>query len=384
VDFINVKSVRRPPLQRIIFGIPRRLRAGFEILTREYGAHYWRRPEVRHCLGQLRAHQPEYDLVLANDIDCLPIALVIAGKAPVIFDAHEFAPGQFEDRLFFRLFFQAYRSWLCAGFMPAARVVTTVSSSIASAYSQMIGTQPRVIWNAPDPEELTPSPCDGKIRMVHHGLAERSRRLERMIQMMDRLDGRFELNLILVGDDRRYLRRMQQQARGDARIRFLPGVPMRDLPRFINRFDVGLCLLPDSNRQLRWALPNKFFEFVQARLAIAVSPTPEIARLVREHDLGIVGEDFEPESVARQLRTLDTARIDHFKRRSNAAARILSAEPQRERLLAIVAAVLARTYEGGTTDRVSQDRKESAGSTVASDPRLFSEPQLDFAPAYLP
>jgi len=347
VDFISVRGARRPFFLRVMLGVPRRIRAAFELVIRQYRAHYWKRPEVRYCLDRLRAQDIKYDLVVANDIDCLPVALAIAGSAPVIYDAHEFAPGQFEDRATFRLFQQAYRSWLCVEFMPAARIVTTVSSSIAGAYFQMIGTRPTVIWSAPDFEELTPSLSTSEsIRLVHHGMAGRSRQIERMIRMMRWLDRRFELNLVLVGDDKRYIQRLRREARGVPGIRFLPPVPMRGLPRFLNQFDVGLCMLPDSNRNLRWALPNKFFEFVQARLALAVSPTAEIVRLVREHDLGVVGEDFEPEAMAKQLMALDPARIAHFKRRAHGAAFALSAEPQREHLLGLVASLLRPTSGG--------------------------------------
>lgn len=145
---------------------------------------------------------------------------------------------------------------------------------------------------------------------------------------------------------------LSRDPRVNRQLRFLPPVAMRDIPRFLNQFDVGLCLLPDSNRNLRWALPNKFFEFAQARLALAISPTVAMARLLREHDLGGVAGDFEPESMARQLSALDAARIAQFKHRSHAAAWTLSAAPQREHLLALVASLLTHTT-GGRACRVS-------------------------------
>ncbi len=340
VDFIPVRTVTRSLGRRIAFGIPRRLRAGIEILTRHYDEHYWKRPEVRHCMAQIRERGLLFDLVLANDIECLPIALALDGHPPVLYDAHEFAPGMYEDRLMFRLFWQAYNLWLCRTFMPAARVVTTVSQGIANAYAPIIGCPPHVIWNAPDPEDLAPTSNKGRIRLVHHGLADRSRRIEQMIYVMNRLDRRFELSLILVGDDHRYVEALRRQVRSNPRISVLPRVEMRSLPRFLNQFDVGLYLLPDSNRNHVWALPNKFFEFVQARLAVAISPNPEMAHLVRAHDLGVVADGFDPGSLARELATLDANRVAHFKQRSHLAAQQLGAAPQRERLLALVRSIL--------------------------------------------
>ena len=55
---------------------------------------------------------------------------------------------------------------------------------------------------------------------------------------------------------------------------------MHELPRMANDYDVGLYLLPPTNFNQRYALPNKFFEFIQGRLAIAIGPSPEMAKLV--------------------------------------------------------------------------------------------------------
>ena len=74
------------------------------------------------------------------------------------------------------------------------------------------------------------------------------------------------------------------------------------------------------------ALPNKFFEFIQARLAIAIVPSPEMARLTREFDCGVVAEDFSSLSLARALTGLTAQGIDWMKRGADRAARMHNAE----------------------------------------------------------
>ena len=113
-------------------------------------------------------------------------------------------------------------------------------------------------------------------------------------------------------------------------VKFLPPVPTGDIAAFTNQFDVGIYSLPPTNFNNHYALPNKFFEFVQARLAIAVAPSPEMARIVRERDLGVVAEDFTPESAARAIRTLNAEKIDHYKDQAHKHARDLSAEKNGE------------------------------------------------------
>jgi len=157
-----------------------------------------------------------------------------------------------------------------------------------------------------------------------------------MIEMMDILDDRFELDLMLVPTDATYFRRLEAMASRRPRTRIVPPVPMQGLPRQLNRYDIGLFLLPPTNFNYRNALPNKFFEFIQARLAVAIGPSPEMARLVRQYGCGVVSERFDPGSLARELGKLDAAGIASMKQRSHAAARELCFEKTAPVLLGMV------------------------------------------------
>jgi hypothetical protein len=55
---------------------------------------------------------------------------------------------------------------------------------------------------------------------------------------------------------------------------------------------------------LKYILPNKFFEFIQARLAVAIGPSVEMKRLVKEWDCGIVAANFEAKSMAAEINRL--------------------------------------------------------------------------------
>jgi glycosyltransferase involved in cell wall biosynthesis len=221
--------------------------------------------------------------------------------------------------------------------------MTTVCQTIADAYEKETGIKPVVLTSAPDFEDLRPRLLDERervIRLIHHGVAGRSRRIENMIKAMDDLDGRFELSLMLVESDPSYLRYLKRIAQRNPRIRFLPPVPMRTLPTYLNQFDIGVFPIEPTNFNYRYTLPNKLFEFIQARLAIAIGPSPEMARIIREYDLGVISEDFSPETFARSLSTLDAEKINYYKLRAHRIARMMSAERNKEILLDLVRQVL--------------------------------------------
>jgi len=316
-----------------------RLVGALRLALRRYESYYWATRAVADCQARLAGRS--FDLLLANDIETLPVALRLAGDAPVLFDAHEYAPLEFEDQLLFRALHRPYRFALCRTYMPRARACTTVCDRIAEEYAALAGTRPTVVWNAPDFEPLEPSSVDARrIRLVHHGGTQRSRRLEGMIRMMRHLDERFTLDLVLAGPDSDYVSRLRGEAAADPRIRFLDPVPMRTLPAFLNRYDMGVFLLPPVNFNYRYALPNKLFEFVQARIGVAIGPSPEMVRLVERHALGVVADDFAPASLAARLAALDAERIRQLKANAARAARELSADRARRQILDLAAQAL--------------------------------------------
>ena len=154
------------------------------------------------------------------------------------------------------------------------------------------------------------------------------------------IDGRFELDMMLVGQDA-WVERLRRAAAGDERIRFRGAVPMREIPTVANSYDVGVFLLEPSSPNQLHVLPNKLFEFIQARLAVVIGPSPDMAALVRERGLGVVSDDFTPEAFARALESLDAATIARFKERSHVAAAELNAERNHDLILESVESMLS-------------------------------------------
>lgn len=302
-----------------------------------YDAMYWHKSWVRAAWAMLASHLQHCDLIVANDVMMLPLGLRLARLhgARVLFDAHEYSPREFEDLWRWRLLHQPVITYLCLRYIPQVDAMTTVCLPIAEEYQTLTRVAPVVVTNATEFKDLTPVRYEEArlITLVHHGACMPSRKLECMIDLMKHVDDRFTLKFLLVGEEDEYRRFLVRKARHTGRIEFLPPVAMPELPRFLNQFDIGLFLLPPTNFNYRHALPNKLFEFIQARLGIAVGVSPEMARVVRAIGNGVVGPDYEPASLARLLNRLTAADINHFKRQSHAAAPVHSAEVNQQIML---------------------------------------------------
>ncbi len=325
------------PITKTKFTFAHKLFSSFFLLTRWHGKAYSLLYQLSSIAESLR--QKTFDLIIANDVESLPFAFSIKKNAKIIFDAHEYAPRHFEDRLTWRIFFQPFNIHLCKKYIPQVDAMITVGKGLANEYKKNFGIRPTIITNATWYSEIKPSKIeDSKIRLIHHGGSTPSRKLELMIEMMTYLDDRFTLDLMLIvpqlasAKTSNYINTLKQLAASDQRIQFLRPLKSNELVSFLNRYDVGVFLLPPVNFNYANTLPNKLFDFVQARLAIAIGPTPEMAEIVNHYDIGVVAENFTAKALADKLSTFTTEKLNGFKLNAEKAAIELTAERNKEKL----------------------------------------------------
>jgi glycosyltransferase involved in cell wall biosynthesis len=283
-----------------------------------------------------------YDLVVANDARALPLAFAAAGGAPVLADMHEWAPEERATVFIWRLLVGPYMEHLCKKYLPRTTAVTSVSSGLARLYSERYGVSTEIVRNAADLRNLKPSPVDPKvIRLVHSGTADAERNIVELIEAVNRLGERFSLDLYLLEVPGGHLNVIRKLASSSPRVTVHDPVPPETLPTVLNQYDLGVFLYPLKTLSHLYHLPNKFFDFVQARLGLVFSPAPEIDAHVAEYKLGLITADTTANALVDALRDLTVADVNRFKKAADKAARALSSEPDRATQDALVARLLA-------------------------------------------
>lgn len=307
-------------------GLVKKFLKALFLLLRIYAPVYWLDSDKRSAIQYLKDRK--FDLILANDATSLPVAFSVCKEAiPVIVDMHEFAPGEQASGWKWDFFWKGYAVYLCKKYLRNAAHVVTVCDSIASLYQDsFVHDKPSVIMNCPAYIEAVPRAVGEKVRLIHHGAGCPSRKLELMAEMALLLDDRFTLEFMLVEADKHYCDWLKGKY-ASSKITFRDPVPMPVISRFLNEnYDIGVYILEPEAVNSQYALPNKLFEFIQARLAVAVSPSHEMATVVRSTGAGVVAEDFTSASMARVINALDRERITSMKNASSTASQIYCSE----------------------------------------------------------
>lgn len=316
-EFFNIRE------KRSLF---RKVSRAAGLLCRRYEHDLWT-PQRRNVFESLKGR--DFSAIICQDCLLVPLALAVREArahrektCPVILDAREFYPREFEQSFLWNLTLSGINDYVCREYFPQVDHIFTVSPGLAQGYQEEYGLDCELLPSCPYYQDVTPAPAhDGPVRCIHHGGANPQRKLESMIEAFALLQGKATLDFMLVPNNPDYFASLREKARPYPNISFIDPVPMKDIVRHVSGYDMGVYLLNDGGFNHRHALPNKFFEYVQARLALTITPLPDMSAMLRQYDLGVIAADFTPQAFAAAIRSLTPERIARFKHNADKAAR---------------------------------------------------------------
>jgi len=287
------------------------------------------------------------DIIIANDCNGLYLAYELNKinnwNTKVYFDAHEYAPTEYINSLKWIFFTQPLIIWALKNSIKCVSIMSTVCDGIAKEYEKYFKfptNTVRIITNASTYNDtLKPNPINnGIIRLIHHGISQKERKLELMIKMMKYLNPeKYELNFMITKADPVYYDYLLKLAKKNRNINFIEPVSFSEIISTINNYDIGVYILKPTSFNQKHALPNKFFEFIQARLAIAIGPSIEMVKIIDQYNLGVHSKYFTPKSLAKTISQLTTQQIMEYKKNADKYAKELSAEENMNKIRSIIA-----------------------------------------------
>jgi hypothetical protein len=310
------------------------------ITLRMYRAAYWRMEAMRWVRGKLGVGL--YDVILANELEAMPVALALKPLRGIHLDLHEYTPLLNEEYPAWKRRIKPYHEWMCRRFATKADSWSTVSEGLAREYKKNFGFSPDLVTNAAPFVELEPTPVSKPIRLVHSGACLRNRQLMTMLDAVALSTNKVTFDLYLTPNDPGYLDELKQRASEIQGITVRDAVPYRELIATLNDYDVGVHLLAPTNFNNTWALPNKLFDYVQARLAVLIGPTAEMAAYVTKYGIGIVADEFTASALALKIDGLNPESVSEFESSAHRHAHELSAESQLEIWASEIAALFER------------------------------------------
>lgn len=284
-------------------------------------------------------------LLYANDLDTL-LPNYLASKIkgiPIIYDTHEYFTGvpELAGRSVVRSIWKYIEHWI----FPKLKTVITVNDSIASLYNNEYRVDVHVIRNLSsyknDPPAKDPSslglPADKKVIILQGSGINIQRGAEEAVLAMNHIENAVLL-IIGSGDVMPVLHRLVNEHRLDKKVLFIPRQTPEKLYHYTIQADLGLSLDKDTNINYRYSLPNKLFDYIQARVPVLASDLPEISKIIVHYKIGHLVASHDPLIVAEKIQHMLSSAAEHalWKENLNLAAAELCWEKEEIKLTEIL------------------------------------------------
>lgn len=131
-------------------------------------------------------------------------------------------------------------------------------------------------------------PVDNSFLLMYHGGILRQRGIEVLIRVV--AINPHVCAVILGNGDASYMSTLQSLAQKlgvEKRILFHPAVPISELWKYVGAVDVSVMMIRASAKSYYYALPNKFFESIQALTPIIASDFPEMKKIIEKYEIGL-------------------------------------------------------------------------------------------------
>ena len=248
------------------------------------------------------------DIILSNDLDTLlPAYLVSKIKgSTVVYDSHEYfteAAG-LTGRNFQKKIWLFIEEWI----FPKIKIKYTVNESIAKIYSEKYQTKVGVVRNIPPMNRLQNIktreelglPITKKIVLLQGAYIDYDRGAKEVALAMKYVEDTLFL-VIGTGQEIPLVKEIIKQERLEDKIRVLPKMPFEDLMQYTANVDLGLSVDKPLHLNYTLSLPNKLFDYIQAGVPLLTSNLPELARVQKKHNIGLMLENHEPKHIADKI-----------------------------------------------------------------------------------
>jgi glycosyltransferase involved in cell wall biosynthesis len=245
------------------------------------------------------------DILLANDIDTLP-ANYLASKLRrkrLVLDIHEFFPETPEvyTRNRVKKIWLTVEKWFIHGIDAGY----TVSGSIAGIYHDQYGLSLELIRNVPL-NIKSPGRFGNENDVpfiLYQGSLNLGRGIDLIIKSLVHI-GTVRFYIAGAGPEMPQLTRLVKSLNLENRVFFLGKMHPSQLKTITMQASVGISMEEPMGLSYKYSLPNKLFDYIQARVPVLVSDLPEMKSIVTSYKLGLVAHDRSPENIASLLHLL--------------------------------------------------------------------------------
>ncbi len=243
-----------------------------------------------------------FDILNSNDLDSLPAnyLLSVIKRKKIVYDSHEFFTEvpELVNRPKVKNFWLSIEKHI----LPKIKYSYTVSPEIANEYKKLYDINMGLIFNFPFKLDVTNHIKNEKI-IIYQGALNIGRGLETIILAMKNIENA-KLQIIGSGDIETQLKQLTIKNNLSNKIEFIGQISFENLYKYTINASIGISLEENIGFNYKYALPNKLFDYINAEIPVLVSNLPEMAKIVKEYEVGEIVTDYSEKGISKQLNNI--------------------------------------------------------------------------------
>lgn len=198
-----------------------------------------------------------------------------------------------------------------------------VNESIAKEVKKIhkLDTMPVVVRNIPEYWNIDKNICYERKKdicnqlniphdtflVMYHGGILKNRGIENLLLSINKNNN---IAGIILGDgDNDYIKNLKQMTNRlgiSNRVLFHKAVKIDVLWQYVGAADVGMVTIPAVSKSYYYMLPNKFFENIQSLTPVICSNFPEVKKVVKKYDIGLLVNPDNTDDIADAIEQMRT------------------------------------------------------------------------------
>ncbi len=244
----------------------------------------------------------KFDILNANDLDSLLanyLAARIKGKK-IVYDSHEFFTQvpELVNRPLVQNIWLKLEKWI----LPKLKYTYTVSPAIAKGYKSLYNIDIKLIRNLPFYTKINNTYVKKEKYIIYQGALNIGRGIENMIIAMKNINAK--LMIIGGGDIEIELKQLVKNNNLEDKVIFKGKLAFNKLSEYTQKATIGISLEEPEGLNYKYALPNKIFDYINAEIPVVVSNLPEMAKIVKQYNVGEILKENTSNAIAKQINNL--------------------------------------------------------------------------------
>tara|TARA_Y100000994_G_scaffold216292_1_gene193070 strand:+ start:388 stop:1494 length:1107 start_codon:yes stop_codon:yes gene_type:complete len=261
-----------------------------------------------HRKAKALLKQNQYDVIISGDLYSLSAVCAFKNKTKkIIYDCREiyFELAAHINKPLYKYWNYNFERYYLKYVDQIIVTANTDLQYLKETYQEFKNLKWNIIYNYPysfKKNEGTSNMCFNKnnIKVIYQGVLQKGRGIKLLLDVA-KSNNYIDAIIVGSGEHEQYYKQYNKKHNRYNNVFFIDMVPYLELLNITSNCDIGWAVITKQGLSNKFALPNKLFEYLMARLPVIGSDLPNITNVIVKYDVGKIITDISINTITKTI-----------------------------------------------------------------------------------